>query len=193
MPSPEKAQPVRLNVPAVTDPLSPVSLDLPVGNPLTLYIRGLTEEVFIDKLGIASTALTDYVSDVLVRFSNFDNMWTIRDENGVVIRDIPLLLAQADRIVEPAKDAFTIARHVGDVALFSVGILPELLNPKNGTRDGWVNVDVMHSGKLAYDLASARAVPPFDAEQPVLRAISSNFETCCYGLGLVRKQLVQFP
>jgi hypothetical protein len=163
-------------------------LKLPSDHPLVLYITGLTENIFMTELGIADPALIGHVSRVILLFTHADSLWTIHDNHGEPIKNLPILLTMAHRHVDPPEEAFAMAKHVGDLALFTMGIMPDLVRVKHYERNAQTAIDVCSSGKEAYALASVRAIPPFDEEAPLLRQVSQEFELCCYGMNAVRRE-----
>ncbi|QDT15999.1 hypothetical protein [Alienimonas californiensis] len=148
---------------------------------LKRFFAGLVENTFQTELGMADPSLTDYLGDLLVRFTQWDAIFRLRTPDGARIEQVAGMLQEADqREGRPRRDGF---RHAGDVALFLTGVYPERLKRRN-TADALL--DVSSLGKAAY--RTAADAPPDEADGPVLLRLADEFEVCGAGLAQVRKQ-----
>ena len=147
---------------------------------LDRFLGGLVEATFQTELGVADPGLTDYLSDLLCRFSRIEAVFALRDSAGRRIEEVAGMLAEADaREGRPRREGF---RHAGDVALFYTGLYPERLR-RRGSADALLNVSSL--GKVAY--RNAADVPPGD-DRPVLLRLADEFDLCGAGLGRVRAE-----
>ena len=153
---------------------------------LKRFFAGLVEHTFQTELGVADPSLTDYLGDLLVRFSKLDAIFRLRTPDGARIEQVAGMLHEADhREGRPRRDGF---RHAGDVALFFTGVYPERLNRRD-TADALLNVSAL--GKAAYRNAARSSQEqglPDEEDGPVLLRLADEFEVCGAGLGRVRKE-----
>lgn len=151
----------------------------------------LTEHTFQVELGIAEFELTDYLTDLLVRFVRSDAIYRIRNTLGKRLDEVAEMLAEAEQ--REAKPRREIYRHIGDFTLFWVGVYPEALSrlQKAGRKDSLI--DYFEQGKRSYFLASTFEEEPYVREAPVLRRLSEDFELCSFGLNRVRSEWERLP
>lgn len=152
---------------------------------LERYFSGLTEFTFQTRLGVADPSLTDYLSQLLIAFLRNDTLYSVRDGEGRRLARIGEMLGEAERRMGSARRE--VHRHIGDFALFWVGLFPEALRLRDGQPDEDRYEDYCSHGKRAYYLASEIETdrdPPGD----VLERLSCEFEMCAYGLREVRRE-----
>lgn len=154
---------------------------------LRRFFAGLVESTFQTELGLADPSLTDYLGDLLVRFTQWDAIFRLRTPDGARIEEVAGMLHEADqREGRPRRDGF---RHVGDVALFYTGVYPERLRRRDAA-DALLNVASV--GKEAYRTAAQSPPviqgPPDEEDGPVLLRLADEFEVCGVGLGRVRAE-----
>ncbi|MEM9702823.1 MAG: hypothetical protein AAF907_10325 [Planctomycetota bacterium] len=148
---------------------------------LRRFFAGLVENTFQTELGLADPSLTDYLSDLLVRFSRWDAVFRLRTPDGARIEEVAGMLEEAEcREGRPRREGF---RQAGDVALFYTGVYAERLRQRD-TRDALLNVSSL--GKAAY--RTAADAPPRERDESVLLRLADEFDLCGIGLGRVRKQ-----
>jgi hypothetical protein len=155
----------------------------PGDHPLYRLFRGLTEHTFGAELGIADPRLVGYVSDLLTRFVPSEGVWKIRDKEGRRLFEISAMLAEAAATTDDQRRRECL-RHVGDSALFWTGVFPEAISALRGHSSADQLVDYQQHGKRSYLLASTYD----DAQAPLLRRLSAEFELCAYGLSRVRRE-----
>lgn len=150
----------------------------PSDSPLTRYLSGLAEHVFQTRLGIADPSVSDYISDLLIRFTRTDQLQPKSSLTGRRLRTLRELLDEA-HAQEP--DSHQLAhRQVGDHALFWVGLYPEAL--KKG-QPGQLE-HYRGCGKRAYLVASQ--CDKSDVPAGLLARLSDQFDTCAEGLLSIR-------
>lgn len=159
----------------------------PTGGTLQRFFSGLSEHVFQSQLGVVDPALTDYVSDLLVRFVRWDAVYKVRNISGRPVKYISDMLAEADERLGEARRE--VHQHIGDFTLFWTGVYPEALRQRKGRVKLDQFGDYCAHGKRAYLIASSIEVDE-SAEPPneVLERLSRQFEMCAYGLREVRRE-----
>jgi len=102
----------------------------------------------------------------------------------MLIESNPMLAARSfDRERE-------VRKHIGDFTLFFTGFFPEYVAslPRRGLRlDAFI--DYLQAGKESYRIVSFFDQFEYRAEAPLYRRLSDQFETCVYGLNLVKRDL----
>lgn len=156
-------------------------------SPLKRFFAGLAEYIFQSQLGVADPPLIDYVGDLLVRFVRLDALYRVRSLEGRPLIEVAEMVTEAEQ--RAGDDRRELHRHVGDFALFWVGLYPEALRKLRGPLSKDVLVDYSAQGKHAYFLASTMAtVVEHDPPGELLERLSREFEMCAFGLRQVRQQ-----
>src|SRR5579872_2938829 len=146
----------------------------------------LTEHTFQVDLGIADTRLTDYLTEMLVRFIRLDAIFRFRNTVGRRLEEVAEMMLEADQ--RQGKPRREIYRHIGDFTLFWTGIYPEALSHLQSPDRKDHLLDYLEQGKRSYFIASTYDDKPYHDEAPVLRRLSAEFELCSVGLQQVRKE-----
>lgn len=146
----------------------------------------LTEHTFQVDLGIADTRLTDYLTDLLLRFSRSDVLYRFRNAIGRRLEDVAGMMYEAEQ--RQGKPKREIHRHIGDFALFWTGVYPEALSRLQAPDSRDHLLDYLEQGKRSYLIASSFQDEPYQDEAPLLRRLSEEFELCSVGLNHVRKE-----
>lgn len=128
-----------------------------------------------EQVGHADPELTVYVTGILINFTHIDNLYRVRDAQG---RRLEYLFElQLESRQEDAAHARETQKHLGDYALFMVGMFPESLRRQRRA----VPPDYyVAQGKQAY-----AAVSVLDAMRPtaaLFRKLAENFEVCVSAL-----------
>ena len=156
-------------------------------HPLRRLFAGLTEQTFMNRLGVADPPLIDYLSELLSRFIHFDAVYRLRDATGRRLEEVADMVIEAAGLPPEGRTRREVHRHIGDFTLFWTGVYPEALrklrNPQ--TKDSFI--DYCEQGKRSYYIASTFEDDPYREEAPVLRRLSEEFELCAYGLNQVRR------
>ena len=159
-----------------------------VKGPETLrdLFAALTEHTFQVDLGIADTRLTDYLTDLLLRFTRTETIYRLRDTLGRRLEEVAEMMIEAGQ--REGKPRREIYRHIGDFTLFWSGVYPEALSRLQAadSRDHLLNY--LEQGKRSYYIASTFDDEPYREEAPILRRLSEEFELCTVGLRHVRKE-----
>ena len=158
---------------------------------LRQLFAALTENTFQVELGVADTRLTDYLTELLLRFVRLDAVFRIRDAIGRRLEEVAEMMLEADqRESRPRREVY---RHIGDFTLFWSGVYPEALRRLKAADRKDHLLDYCEQGKRSYYLASQFEDEPYRDEAPVLRRLSQDFELCTYGLNRVRREWEKLP
>lgn len=155
-------------------------------HPLRRLFTGLTEQAFMDSLGMGDPGITDYLALLLSRFVHMDAIYQLRNLSGRPLTEVADMLLEASHLPPEGRTCREVHRHIGDFTLFWTGIFPEALKRMKSilTKDHFI--DYCEQGKRSYYIASTYADEPYKEEAPVLRRISERFELCAFGLNQVR-------
>ena len=154
-------------------------------HPLRRLFSGLTEQTFLETLGLADPPLTDYLSELLSRFVSMDAVFRLRDAQGRRLEEVVGMMIEAEALPAEGRTRREYHRHIGDFTLFWTGVYPEALRKLRAAfrKDSFVSY--CEQGKRSYYIASTYEG---GAEVAVLRRLSDEFELCAYGLHQVRKE-----
>ncbi|MDB5389274.1 MAG: hypothetical protein JWM11_4920 [Planctomycetaceae bacterium] len=158
---------------------------------LRRMFQAYIEQTFQVELGIADPPLTDYLTDMLLRFLRTDLIYRMRNLRGRRMQEVTEMLTEArERQAKPQRELY---RHIGDFTLFWSGLYPEALPRLQSPDSADSLLDYREQGKRSYYLASTYQVDPFRDEAPVLRRLSEEFDICSVGLRQVRKEWEKLP
>lgn len=158
---------------------------------LRRLFSALTEHTFQVEMGVADPPLTDYLVDMLVRFTRSEAMFRHRDTEGKRLVEVVDMLEEAQlRESGPQRE---LHRHIGDYTLFWTGIYPEALPrlQSRGSKDSLIDFEAQ--GRESYRIASRFEEQPFEDEAAVLKRLSDDFELCRKGLNRVREEWDVLP
>ncbi len=142
-------------------------------------------------LGLPETHDVDaYIVEMLVKFLDWEGLYAVRDASGMPVRTIAGMLMEGD--VRLNADSFArereVHKHIGDFLLFCSGMFPEYLSHLKAP-GGDSLLDLTQQGRFSYHLVSTFDHAPYDAEAPVFRKLSAEFEAYQFGLRRVRAKL----
>jgi hypothetical protein len=157
-------------------------------HPLRRLFAGLTEQTFIQTIGVADPPLTDYLSELLSRFIHIDAIFRLRDGTGKRLEEVAEMMIEAEALPPQGRTRREVHRHIGDFTLFWTGVYPERLNRLRSAMSKDHFIDYCEQGKRSYFIASTFEDDPYREEAPVLRRLSAEFELCAYGLNQVRRE-----
>ena len=140
---------------------------------LTLAERGMSQLTPTDQ------QLVQYLADLLTEFVHVDNLKRIADGSGERLEYFSEMLGETMRQVLPEVRRAHF-KHIGDVALFELGMFPEHLTYGRRLVSPSFYVE---QGRRSYYLA---AESEYDREAAILRKLSEQFETCVSTLNWVR-------
>jgi len=153
--------------------------EIPPDHPIRAFFQRLTER------GMGQSNLHDrdtiqYLTNLLTEFVQIENMYRIKDESGRRMRYIFEMLTQASDEISTAvrRDCY---KHLGDLALFNLGLFPESLAYGHQT----VSPDYYaETGRRSYTIVAEMDSTP---RGPIVyRKLSAQFEQCVFGLNWVK-------
>ncbi len=157
-------------------------------HPLRRMFAGLTEQTFLDRLGVGDPPLVDYLSELLSRFMHVDAIYRLFNVQGRRLEEVADMVLEAQAMPPEGRTRREIYRHIGDFTLFWTGVYPEALQRLRSVLRKDHFIDYCEQGKRSYYIASTFAEEPYREEAPVLRRLSNEFELCAYGLNQVRRE-----
>jgi len=158
-------------------------------DPLRRMFQGLVEDAFCAHVGLCCPELTDYLADMLAEFVHVDRLYALRDAAGRPIDQVADMLALLEFANNAARSGsdLVVHRHIGDFTLFWSGVYPEYLQRSRGLAFKDRLIDYVRQGKRSYAIASQLAAEKASPPPALLSRLSAEFESCCHGLGLVRR------
>jgi hypothetical protein len=161
-------------------------------HPLRQFFTRLVRQRLYQDAGIRDTAIAEYVSSVLTDFAHVDNLYKIRDARGKRLEDVGEMLIESNPLLTARSfdREREVRKHIGDFTLFFAGLFPEHVAslPRSGLRlDAFV--DYLRAGKESYRVVSFFDQFEYRKQAPLFRRLSEQFETCVYGLNLVKQDL----
>ncbi len=162
-------------------------------------LRQLFHEVVFDcyesRLGMHDKEISTYVADLLTEFCRAENVYRIRDAQGKPVRAVGEMLVAADPVLGTAAsfgEEREIRKHIGDYTLFFTGMYPDSIQ-RSRTRFGESYFELVQAGKESYYIVSQFDLFEYAQEAPFFARLASSFESCIYGLNLVRGELDRLP
>jgi len=125
-----------------------------------------------------------------VEFIHMDNIYRIRNVAGRRLEEVAEMLMEADVRLEAMSFSREreVHRHIGDYTLFWTGVYPEMLRYLRAITRKDHLIDYVRQGKQSYYIVSTFDLGDWRQDAPLFRRLSEEFETCMYGLNLVRAQ-----
>ena len=161
-------------------------------NPLRQFFQEVVERNY-SEVGIRSSEVHCYVSNLLTEFCEAETLHKIRNADGRSLCDVGEMLLEADPVFGPAP-SFDVERqvrkHIGDYSLFFSGMFPESINHPRLRRarlEGFV--DIVRAGKESYFIVSKFEHFEYAKVAPLFRRMSQEFETLVYGLNQVKNEM----
>jgi hypothetical protein len=157
---------------------------IPTEHPIRQMFHALTEMSF-EQIAMRDRELTCYVADLLVEFIHVDNLYRLRDDQGRRLEHLADMRIESRE--QGAGDERETRKHIGDYALFIVGLYPESLTRR---RRAVGPEYYIAQGKEAYLI-----VAEMDRSKPtasLFRKLSEQFESCVIALN-IEKTVLQDP
>ena len=168
--------------------------EVPPRHPLRELFGALTEKSFTEHLGWPDLNVTSYVSNLLVDFTHTDQVYKIKNQHTKPVDTVMDLLFESEVLLgaESMDRERAVHRHIGDFTLFMAGLFPEYLRRLKSA--GLIYhkdflVDYVKTGKRSYGIVADIGRDDAEADPPLFRKLSENFELCVTGLGFVRSDL----
>ena len=122
-----------------------------------------------------------------------DQLFKIHDAANHQLTDVGEMLLESDPVYGPAPSfdrERQVRKHIGDYTLFLTGMFPESINHLRLRRHRMENlVDWVKAGKESYFIVSKFEHFEYAKVAPLFASLSKNFESCVYGLNMVKNDL----
>jgi hypothetical protein len=174
-------------------PLFTIPAAVPPEHPLRVLFQQTVRRAFHDRLGLPSHEISAYLTDMLVDFVHRDNIFRIRDPQGVSLEEVAEMLLEADMSAHATSfdRERAVHKHIGDFTLFWAGIYPEALKALQSPLRADHLIDYVRQGKQSYYIVSTFEQGRYAGDAGLFRHLSEEFELCIYGLNLVRREWQQ--
>lgn len=169
---------------------------VPESHPLSQLFLALVDRHFREDIGLRDAAVCHYVADMLTSFCEVETLYKVRNAQGRPLDDVGEMLLEADPVYGPAPSfdrERQVRKHIGDYTLFFTGMFPESINHFRLRRQRLENfVDFMKAGKESYYIVSRFDQFEYAKVAPLFARLSQEFESCVYGLNMVKNELQEF-
>src|SRR5215469_3359029 len=166
---------------------------IPESHPLQQLFQELVGRHYAEEIGIRDPQVVAYVSSLLAEFCDADQLYKIRDAANRPLSDVGEMLLESDPVYGPAPSfdrERQVRKHIGDYTLFFAGMFPESINHFRLRRQRLENfVEWMKAGKESYYIVSKFEHFEYARVAPLFANLSQNFESCVYGLHMVKSDL----
>ncbi len=149
-------------------------------------------ECYTEGIGITDSEMTSYVADMLTEFCEAEHLYKIRNGQGRPLEDVGEMLLESDPVFGPAHSfdrEREVRKHVGDYSLFLAGMFPEAIHRRMQRHRLNGLLELVMAGKQSYFVVSKFDVGEYAAEAELFGNLAERFESCVYGLNLVRAEL----
>jgi hypothetical protein len=166
---------------------------IPETHSLQELFQDLVGRHYAEEIGIRDPQVIAYVSHLLAEFCEADQLVKIRNVFDHPLDDVGEMLLESDPVYGPAPSfdrERQVRKHIGDYTLFFAGMFPESINHLRLRRQRLENfVDWMKAGKESYYVVSKFEHFEYAKVAPLFANLSRNFESCVYGLNMVKNEL----
>ena len=173
-----------------TTPENPDAVLQPVA--LRQMFHDLVGDCYGGGIGIRDTEVTGYVADVLTEFCASEKVYGIRDQTGRPLKTVGEMLLASDPVFGSAYSfdrERAVRKHIGHFTLFFAGLFPEGAQPQRRHATGEGFLEMVRAGKESYYIVSQFDLFEYASEAPLFAKLAQHFESCIYGLNLVRDEL----
>ena len=161
-------------------------------------LRGLFDELvtrnFEESLHLSDRDIILYIANLLTEFSRVEKLYSIRNAQGKPLEDVGEMLLASNPLLEASSfdREREVRKHIGDFTLFFVGLFPEAVNRWRLRRQRLDSlIDYVRTGKESYFIVSEFNLFEYKESAPLFKKMSEQFESCVFGLNLVRRNLVE--
>ena len=154
---------------------------IPEEDPIRRLFRSVTAMSF-EQIDLPDRDLMRYVADLLVEFVHIDSLYRVRDAQGKRLEYLTDMLIEL--VDQGPIDERETRKHIGDYALFIVGLYPESLTRRRRA--------VSPEYYIAQGKESYLIVAEMDRSKPtesLFRKLSAHFEYCVTALNIERTVL----
>ena len=164
---------------------------IPLENSLRQLFHEVVSECYDSRLGMRDAEISSYVADLLTEFCRTENIYRIRDAAGNPVREVGEMLLASDPVHGTASsfvEERARRKHIGDYTLFFTGMYPDSMH-RWGQQQCDNFLQMVQAGKQSYYIVSQFDLFEYAREAPFFARLSGCFETCIYGLNMVRGEL----
>ena len=162
-------------------------------HPLQQLFEDLVGRHYAEEIGIRDPQVVSYVAHLLAEFCDSEQLYKIRDAFHRPLSDVGEMLIESDPVYGPAPSfdrERQVRKHIGDYTLFFAGMFPESINHFRLRRQRLENfVEWVKAGKESYYVVSKFEHFEYAKVAPLFACLSKNFESCVYGLNMVKNDL----
>ncbi|MBI4458491.1 MAG: hypothetical protein HY648_00355 [Acidobacteria bacterium] len=162
------------------------------GRTLKTLFEELIRKNFHEFLKLSDAEITTYLAELLTQFSRTESLYAVCDARGKPIEDVGSMLLASNPLLDAASfdREREVRKHIGDFALFFAGVFPEAINQWRLRRQRLDSlIDYVKAGKESYFIVSKFNLFEYKDSAPFFRKMSDQFETCVFGLNLVKRDL----
>jgi hypothetical protein len=164
---------------------------IPQEHSLRQLFHEVVSECYDSRLGLRDAEISSYVADLLTEFCRAENIYRIRDAAGNPLREVGEMLLASDPVHGTASsfgEERERRKHIGDYALFFTGMYPDSMQ-RWGQQDRDNFYHMVQAGKESYYIVSQFDLFEYKQEAPFFGRLAGSFESCIYGLNMVRGEL----
>jgi hypothetical protein len=166
---------------------------IPESHPLQELFQDLVGRHDAQEIGIRDPQIVAYVSHLLAEFCEADQLYKVHDGSNRPLADVGEMMLESDPVYGPAASfdrERQVRKHIGDYTLFFAGMFPESINHFRLRRQRLENfVEWVKAGKESYYIVSKFEHFEYARVAPLFATLSKNFESCVYGLNMVKNDL----
>jgi hypothetical protein len=166
---------------------------IPESHPLQQLFQELVGRHYAEEIGIRDQQVVAYVSSLLAEFCDTEQLYKIHGTANRPLADVGEMLMESDPVYGPAPSfdrERQVRKHIGDYTLFLAGMFPESINHFRLRRQRLESfVEWVKAGKESYYIVSKFEHFEYAKVAPLFACLSQNFESCVYGLNMVKNDL----
>jgi hypothetical protein len=166
---------------------------IPESHPLQQLFQDLVGRHYAEEIGIRDPQIVAYVSQLLAEFCEADQLFKVHDASNRPLADVGEMLLESDPVYGPAASfdrERQVRKHIGDYTLFLAGMFPESINHFRLRRQRLESfIEWVKAGKESYYIVSKFEHFEYAKVAPLFASLSLNFESCVYGLNMVKNDL----
>jgi hypothetical protein len=171
---------------------STLTSTIPQEHSLRRLFHEVVGQCYDEGIGIRDDEVTTYIADLLTEFCEAERLYKIRNSQGRALEDVGEMLLESDPVFGPAHSfdrEREVRKHVGDFSLFFAGMFPDSLHLRIKRQRLSSMLELVYAGKQSYYVVSKFDCGEYAAESELFARLAEKFESCVYGLNLVRAEL----
>ena len=166
---------------------------IPESHPLQQLFVELVGRHYAEEIGLRDPQIVNYVAHLMAEFCDVEELFRVRNTEGRPLTDVGEMLVESNPVFGPAPSfdrERQVRKHIGDYTLFLAGMFPESINHFRLRRQRLENfVEWVKAGKESYYIVSKFEHFEYAKVAPLFASLSKNFESCVYGLNMVKNDL----